>query len=184
MISAEKKELRKEIRKLKEQLSPDKKKLLSGEIFHKVETLPVFRDAKFILLYWSMDDEVFTHDFVIKWSNLKRILLPVTLETTLEIKEFKGTEKLQQSSKLNIYEPEGPVFTALDTIDLVIIPGMAFDKNHNRMGRGKGYYDKLLPSLKAYKLGICFDFQLLDHIPYDKNDVKMDGVITNEEVIM
>ena len=78
-------------------------------------------------------------------------------------------------------EPQGKDFTELEKIDLAIIPGMAFDKEGNRLGRGKGYYDRLLQQLRdctIYKIGICFDFQFLDHIPTEPHDIPVDEVIT------
>ena len=65
-----------------------------------------------------------------------------------------------------------------DEIQLAIIPGMAFDRAWHRLGRGKGYYDRLLPKLKkAHLLGICFPFQLLDEVPTEPHDVKMQEVL-------
>lgn len=60
---------------------------------------------------------------------------------------------------------------------------MAFDRKMNRMGRGKAYYDRFLPKVKVPKLGICFEFQLFDEIPADRNDVKMDYIVSENELI-
>mgnify|MGYP001027393104 CR=1 FL=1 len=62
-------------------------------------------------------------------------------------------------------------------IDLMIIPALAFDKENNRLGRGKGFYDKLLENSNTLKVGVCFPFQFLDKIPTEEFDVKMDYVI-------
>jgi len=77
-------------------------------------------------------------------------------------------------------EPSGELFTDFDRITLAIIPGMAFDHQGNRLGRGKGYYDRLLPQLShAYKLGLCFPFQLLtEEIPHEPHDCRMDEVFS------
>jgi 5-formyltetrahydrofolate cyclo-ligase len=64
-----------------------------------------------------------------------------------------------------------------ETVELAIVPGIAFDRSNHRLGRGRGYYDRLLPQLNSYILGICFDFQLFDAIPYDEYDVPMDEVV-------
>ncbi|MBR4936765.1 MAG: 5-formyltetrahydrofolate cyclo-ligase, partial [Bacteroidaceae bacterium] len=80
----------------------------------------------------------------------------------------------------NINEPQGAPFTRLSSIDLVIAPGMAFDTAGRRMGRGKGYYDRFLaqPELaNAYKIGVCFPFQLLPEVPVDAHDICMDEVL-------
>ena len=75
-------------------------------------------------------------------------------------------------------EPSGELFTHYDSIDVAIIPGMAFDAGGNRLGRGKGYYDRLLARIPdVYKIGICFDFQKVESVPADINDIKMDEVI-------
>jgi 5-formyltetrahydrofolate cyclo-ligase len=77
-----------------------------------------------------------------------------------------------------IPEPSGELFKDYNEIDLILVPGVAFDIENNRMGRGKAYYDKLLSSLKAFKLGVCFDFQLLQSVPTDEHDIKMDRILS------
>lgn len=61
---------------------------------------------------------------------------------------------------------------------MIIVPGVAFDNNNNRLGRGKAYYDKLLKESKSYKVGVCFDFQLIEEVPVDEYDIKMDLIIS------
>lgn len=177
MIDDEKKFLRKKIRLKKEQFSFEEKKRKSEIIFSEVEKLDSFKKSEVIMLYWSMDDEVNTHDFVKKWSQKKQIILPSVNGDNLELKIFKGLNKLVSGQRYNILEPEGELFTQTDRIDVIFVPGVAFDENNNRMGRGKAYYDKLLLKTICIKIGLCFDFQFLDIIPTDKFDVKMDMVI-------
>lgn len=176
-VKQEKTILRSKIRQLKDQISPVRERESSISIFKEIEKLKLFKNSKTILLFWSMEHEVSTHDFIIKWSKEKRILLPVVFNAKLRLKEFTGKESMQKSKRFPVYEPEGKVFEGVDAVDLAIIPGVAFDKNFNRLGFGKGYYDKLLPAMHAYIIGVCFDFQLFDDIPHDKFDVKMDLVI-------
>ena len=76
-----------------------------------------------------------------------------------------------------ITESTGPIVTDYDSIDLAIIPGRAFTPDGCRLGRGKGYYDRLLPLLHCPKIGICFSFQILENIPNDTHDIKVDKVI-------
>ena len=81
------------------------------------------------------------------------------------------------SERYGILEPDGEPFTEYESIDLAIIPGMAFALNGKRLGRGRGYYDRLLAKIPTtYKLGLCFPFQILDAIPSDDHDVPMDEV--------
>ena len=68
-------------------------------------------------------------------------------------------------------------FTDWDTIDLIIVPALGYDRQGNRIGRGGGYYDRLLPQLKATKIGVCFPFQLVDKVPTEEFDSKVDRVI-------
>jgi 5-formyltetrahydrofolate cyclo-ligase len=174
-----KSDFRNEVFKLKRNLTSSERILKSQSIFKKIEQLHLFNNANTVLIYWSLDDEVFTHDVTKKWTRTKRILLPVTLKEELELREFKGTHLLKESPKMKLKEPVGKAFTAFNEIDLAIVPGLAFDKQNNRIGYGKGYYDKLLSNLSVFKIGICFDFQIFDKIPATEKDIKMDLVITN-----
>lgn len=128
-------------------------------------------------MYYSLPDEVQTHDFVEKWRGKKNILLPVVVGDDLELRTYTGRQELSEGA-FHIDEPTGRTFTDYDAIDLVIVPGVAFDNNGNRLGRGKGYYDRLLPRIRAHKIGICFPFQLVKEIPTEPFDKKMDKIIS------
>ena len=177
-INQEKQALRKKVKLLKQASSLAKKKAISQGICQKIEANKIFQNAKTVMVYWSMDDEVFTHDFVQKWTKYKTIILPVVNGDNLELKRFTGIEDMMAGGRFGIPEPKGALFTATNNIDLIIVPGVAFDKDGNRMGRGKAYYDKLLRASKAYKMGICFPFQIFDAVPFDELDVRMDLVIS------
>ena len=176
-INDQKRKIRKEIKLLKQNYSDLQRKEMSMPILEKLEQLPEFKRAQTVMLYWSMKDEVFSHDFIVKWAGKKRIILPCVKGSTLDLKVFNGMYHMIEGENYGIPEPDGPVFMEEHEIDLILIPGIAFDKQNNRMGRGKAYYDKLLNSLSAYKVGICFDFQILDFIPTDEHDIKMDTVV-------
>lgn len=176
-IKNQKRELRKTIKALKKQYSLESKKELSKGIWQEVETKEWFINSNIILLYWSMDDEVFTHDFVMKWYKEKTILLPCVDGDVLKLRRFEGMESMKEGESFSILEPIGEEFLLYDKIDLMIIPGIAFDKKNNRLGRGRGFYDKLLTQSNVLKVGVCFEFQFLDSIPTEEFDVKMDYVI-------
>lgn len=109
----------------------------------------------------------------------KQVLLPVVDGSDLVLKCYERPASLREGA-FHIMEPIGEPFpvSRYAEIDLAVIPGMAFDRAGHRLGRGKGYYDRLLPRLpKAYKLGVCFPFQLLDSIPCEEHDVVMDDVV-------
>lgn len=176
-IDEQKKELRKRVRMLKQQFSLEEKQQKSESIWQQLELTPEFISAKTIMLYWSMDDEVYTHSFVRKWYQKKEIILPIVNGDDLELCIFSGDSCLVPGDRYGILEPNGERFSEKHKIDLIVVPGVAFDKQNNRMGRGKAYYDKLLKTTNAYKIGVCFDFQLFDIVPHDENDVKMDKVV-------
>ena len=84
-----------------------------------------------------------------------------------------------RAATYGIEEPTGELFTDYADIDFIVVPGVAFDRNGNRLGRGKGYYDRLLPRIpSAYKAGICFPFQLVEEVPAEPFDIRMDEIIT------
>jgi len=151
----------------------------SGLILRKLEELPEFINAKIVMAYWSIKGEVFTHDFIKKWSKYKTFVLPSVDGDIMHLKVYNGSNNLIPGDLYAIPEPEGPLFQDLPDIDLIIVPGIAFDLNNNRMGRGKAYYDRFLRSIEAMKIGICFRFQLFTEVPCDENDIKMDKVISN-----
>ncbi len=172
----DKKEVRKEIRRLKKLCFPEEKKRKSQSVWEQVEQDEHFLQAKVVLAYWSMDDEVFTHDFVTRWADRKTFLLPSVRGEELDIRYFDGAEKLVPGEGYAVPEPVGELFEDWEKIDLILVPGMAFDAMGNRLGRGKGYYDKVLRHTPAYKIGVCFDFQFLKAVPTEAHDVRMDNV--------
>lgn len=150
----------------------------SAEILAALEAHPAFRAATTVLLYHSLKDEVDTHEFIRNWSREKRILLPVVVGDDLELRLYTGPEDLKPGA-YDIEEPTGELFTDYADIDFIAVPGVAFDRNGNRLGRGKGYYDRLLPRIpSAYKAGICFPFQLVEEVPAEPFDIRMDEIIT------
>ncbi len=156
-------------------------KLQSVKILALLEEHPLFKAANIVLLYYSLKDEVDTHSFIEKWSTKKQILLPVVVGNDLELRTFCGTENMGTNT-YGIKEPTGPQFNKYDCIDLIVVPGVAFDLSGNRLGRGKGYYDRLLPSIpNAYKAGICFPFQIVEEVPAEPFDIQMDTIITTNE---
>lgn len=156
-------------------------KLQSVNILAALEAHPAFRAANTVLLYHSLKDEVDTHEFIKKWSGEKRILLPVVKGDDLELRIYTGPQDMKIGA-YGIEEPVGETFTDYAEIDFIAVPGVAFDREGNRLGRGKGYYDRLLPRIpSAFKAGICFPFQLIDQVPTEPFDICMDIIITTYE---
>ena len=158
-------------------ITPRERQRLSEAVFHEIERLPAFALAKTILFFWSLPDEVDTSGFANKWRNDKCLLLPVIHGDELEIRHYDGPKRLK-TGPFNLQEPDGELFNEWDQIDMIFVPGLAFDRNGNRLGRGKGYYDRLLPQLSGTKIGVCFPFQLIARIPVGRWDAKVDRVVT------
>ena len=174
----DKKMARQRIKKLVAVMTPESKAAQSAAIWERLEQTEAFRSATDILAYWSMDDEVQTPAFIEKWSGSKRFYLPSIQGEDLIVKRYTGSSALIPGESFSIPEPTGEPVSDLSPITLVIVPGRAFDKEGNRMGRGRGFYDRLLPQLPhAVKAGVCFDCQKLPCVPTDDNDIKMDFVI-------
>ena len=176
-------EIRKYIAQKKEQFTLEEKIILSEKIISRIEALPLFISSFRILCYHSLPDEVYTHAFIEKWSQKKEILLPVVQQDILYIRKYEQKEKCKTGT-FQILEPSGKDIQNLQSIDLVLLPGIAFDKKGNRLGRGKGYYDKLLTQISAPKAGICFGFQLMDNLPADEWDIPMNMIFTEKNMLI
>lgn len=176
--------LRNEIELLKQKHTENDLHNYSAQIFERLIQTEKFQEAKCILAYYSFWGEVFTHDFIEEYAHDKKIILPVVKKNRLVLKEYRGKNELHLSD-YGILEPTGPDFTNYSQIDLGVIPGVVFDRSLNRLGRGKAYYDNLLPLLdNPYLVGVCFSFQLKENIPVEPHDFKMNCVITQNETII
>ncbi len=173
-----KRQLRQSIRATKASYSRAELEALSVSVLQRLEQHHRFAEARTVLLYHSLPDEVDTHGFIDRWCGQKEIVLPTVVGDDLELHRYTGPDCLTLGS-YGILEPSGELFTDFDRITLAVIPGMAFDQQGNRLGRGKGYYDRLLPRLpRTYKLGLCFPFQFLtEEIPHEPHDCRMDEVL-------
>ena len=175
-ILNEKKLLRKKIKELKEEMSLPERNAISMVTLAKSEAEPEFKYARTFLIYFSLPDEIQTEAFIDKWHSLgKRVVLPLVVGDDLVLKEY-DPKKLQEGYK-GIYEPtEDSATVEPSEIDLAIIPGVAFDYKGNRMGRGKGFYDRFLPKLTCPVWGVAFPFQMVKEIPCEEFDKPVDKV--------
>ena len=177
----EKNELRRIIRERKASHSAEDLAKMSEAVCRSLMNDGAWRAAGVVLLYHALSDEVDT-DMLIRSAEMqnKTVLLPVVVGDDLELRLYEGKESLLPGP-FGILEPMGPVFpeSKYHMIDFAVIPGMAFDSHCNRLGRGKGYYDRLLPRLiNAMKIGVCFPFQFIEAIPSEPHDVKVNEVVS------
>lgn len=180
-IINEKMKIRLKLKELKIQTTETQRQQASLEVFRKIISTTEFEAAISILIYWSSSDELPTHDFIMEWKDKKCFLLPLVVGDKMEIKKFSSIEKLKKGY-MGIWEPFSEESYCGDP-DLIIVPGVAFDTKKNRLGRGKGYYDRYFNQSKAQKWGIGYDFQLLDSVPYNEMDVPLDKIFTPSKTI-
>ena len=141
-------------------------------------------DFKNVMCYLSFGSEVDTTHFISYFKiNGFEVSVPVCIESDMFAAKFNDSD-LFKVSKLGVLEPENPDYVEKESIDICIVPGVVFDIFGNRVGYGKGYYDKFLNNQNIIKIGVCHDFQLLDKkISVSENDVKMDYIITEKRII-
>ena len=154
------------------------KKEKSTTIVEKIKKLDVYKKAKVIALYNSMPDEVNTKLLISVSLNNKIVLLPKVIDNQMVFIKIDKDTKYTKST-LGILEPIGEEY--IGNIDLIIVPGIAFDKSLNRLGFGKGYYDKYLGNKDIYKIGICFRKQLIDNVLVNNLDIPVNLVVTEKE---
>ena len=151
--------LRKQIKKAVAQLSSEEKKAAATALKKRIETSSFFVEARTILLFHSLPDEVCTHEWIADWHSRKKILLPVVKGDTLVVRPY-APDKMSTGS-YGIAEPAGEDVTDYSDIDLVIVPGVGFDPHGNRLGRGKGFYDRLLKKISVYVIKMKSELQHL-----------------------
>ena len=182
-----KSEIRKQILEVRNNLSEEEVKAKSDAIVQKVVKTPEYIEADNILLYADYSHEVMTRGiFEDAILHKKKVYFPKTdsLTATMEFYQTVSVKQLQKGYK-GILEPKEDIKyryiynTNQDT--LVIVPGVAFDTQGYRVGYGKGYYDKYLANKRQISMiALSYACQIVDEIPYDSYDIKMDKIVTEE----
>lgn len=179
----QKAELRKKMRLLNRSLSPEERTRLSAELWERVEKSEAFRAARCVALFSSLPDEPDTTPALAAWSTRKRLLVPRVEGEVMHFYDYRPEQMAEGS--FGISEPEGLECVSPAEIDLILVPGVAFTRRGDRMGRGKGFYDKYLIQLRpdAVKIGICYPHQLVDELPTEAHDISMNSmaVMRNEK---
>jgi 5-formyltetrahydrofolate cyclo-ligase len=154
----------------------------SALIMTQLEEMSAFREAKVVLLYYPIHNEVDLRPLLTKYKGQKIFLLPVTHRHSMEVRPYDG-EDMMRRGRLGVPEPQTSTYRG--HIDLIIVPGVVFDQHRHRIGRGGGYYDRFLrKQLTAKKVGVCYSFQLKKHaIPHSWRDQKIDRIITPQQTI-
>ena len=189
--SFDKATIRREIIIKRNSISPDAKKIKDQAIHDRLQSLDEFNDAKTLLVYASFRSEVDTENIIRNaLAKHRNIVLP-------RVEKYSETLRLFKIAAWSDLEPgcwgipEPQMIPSgemkVENIDLVVVPGVAFDQDCNRIGYGKGYYDKLLSSRKTNVhpliIGLAYEEQIVRSIPFKPHDMKMDLIITDKRII-
>ena len=178
-----KEEFRLEMRAKRRALANDDVSRLSRAIQNNLFTLDALKDAKSVCVFISSFKEPDTSAIITRLlESGKTVSAPVsdTETNTLSLVRINGTDDLREGA-YGIPEPSGG--ETVSDADAILVPGLSFDRRGARMGFGKGYYDRLLSSMGAVRIGLCYGFQLLEAIPSEEHDTPMDYIITEKEIL-
>lgn len=176
--------LRIKMREKRKSLSPTLYAKKSFEIQEKLQALPKWREAGRILVYVSNPEEVDTHVLIQNaLEKNRKVFVPKATGKTLAICPLYDWENLKPGN-FGILEPCETLEEAYpESMDLIIVPGIAFDSRGNRIGYGGGFYDKLLKRTRGFKVGLAFSEQMQEELPIESHDVPLDLIITDESII-
>ena len=163
-------------------MSASDRQMYSQQILDQLEQMTCFLEAKTILLYYPIQNEVDVLPLVKKYKREKTLLFPVSHRRGMTVHPYAGNEHMHRG-KFGIPEPTTPAYDG--EIDLVIVPAVAFDAKGRRLGRGGGYYDRFIKKLTHTVLvGVGYDFQLVDEVPAAHHDQRVHRIILPSKTIL
>lgn len=176
--------LRQTIRSLQRLITKDDRKEADGIITRRMLDVPEWENAGVVCLYMSGPYEVDTSNLLTDLLNHHvTVVLPRVEGRNLVLHTITSIKDLVRGS-YDILEPKKTCkIISTSSMDLCIIPGVAFDRRGNRLGHGKGYYDKLLQNVTVPKIGLAYAFQVLAEVPCSSYDVPVTMVVTEKEVL-
>ena len=181
-----KSQLRKQIAAIRKSLSEETVSLNSRHIVERILKLEPFQKAETIALYMAFGGEVeLSPLFSICWELYKRTCIPVFNEQTkiYEMAEITAETKFK-TGNYDIKEPENAHRIPMNAIDLMLVPGVAFSTDGKRIGRGGGYYDRLLKGYQGTAVGVAFDEQIVAEIPCEAHDLPVDYIVTPSKIFI
>ena len=166
------------MRQLNRALDSRQRLRASAAIFSAVERLPEFRAARTVAVFAALPDEPATDEVLARWASTRRVVLPRVEGDAMRFYACRPDALV--FGAFGILEPQGERPCPAGEIDLVVCPGVAFTAGGRRLGRGRGYYDRYLgdPAFRGFRVGVCYAHQLVDDLPVEPHDVRMDRVIT------
>lgn len=155
------------------------KEVLDNRIFYKVIELKEYKESKMILIYVSLKDEVDTFKLIEHSLRIgKKVAVPKCEGDNIVFYNINTLSDLQEGS-FRILEPKTNEIINDFSDSICIIPGIAFDKENNRIGYGRGFYDRFLEKYDGTKIGLAYAECICDRIDSESTDIKMDIVITD-----
>lgn len=168
------------IKNLRENLTELEVKTLSAKITEKVLSLDIIKEKQTFMVYNSIKCEVSTQKIINHLlENAKTVCYPITIDENIVIAKPLTTEFV--NGNFGVLEPKE--YEVLDKVDVVFVPLIACDKNKNRIGFGKGYYDRFLKDKSAVKIGLSYDFQVVDSIEANPWDIPLDIIVTESFIL-
>ncbi|MCQ2311832.1 MAG: 5-formyltetrahydrofolate cyclo-ligase [Paludibacteraceae bacterium] len=176
-LKKQKRDLREVLEQRRRVYDASKAELDSQTLVERISQLPQFQQAQTVMLYMPIHNEVNLKGLLDLYEGQKTFLLPVTHRRSMQAHPYAGEENMIRG-KYRVVEPTTPPYKG--SIDLILVPGVAFDKQLHRLGRGGGFYDKFLRKHpQATKMGVGYDFQIYKKVlPHSLLDVKLDAIIT------
>lgn len=159
--------------------------LKSRQIFQKIEEIDGLFEKKSFGVYLAVKKEVVTQNLIDKLvTQKKEVYLPrfYEREKAYFFGKFSGLKELE-TGYFGILQPKNSKKANIQDIEVIFVPGVAFDKKGVRLGWGTGTYDRLLKNSKALRIGLAYDFQIADSLPYEEHDVRVDMVVTEKRVV-
>ncbi|MGC8823741.1 MAG: 5-formyltetrahydrofolate cyclo-ligase [Bacteroidales bacterium] len=148
----------------------------SFQICHQIEQHERFAGSQCVMLFYPLPGEVDVTTLLDAYYLKKVLLLPVVMGRDIVLKQYRGQYNLVKGT-FGIYEPTGEIWRDDMQPELIIVPGLAFDRQGHRLGRGKGFYDRFLSQQNGYKIGVCYHYQIFPTIPVEAHDMAVDEVI-------
>ena len=182
----QKAELRAALLEARRAISPAEREALSAVICDRAAGLPAFRAADTVHVYVGVAGEVRTLPLLeAAWGAGQRVACPrVGIGGRLETRQIRFPEDLVAGPRgLREPDPERTVLVPPEAIDLVVVPGVGFDRRGGRLGFGGGYYDRFLSTTGASRLGLAFSLQIVDRIPQGPGDEPVHWIVTERETI-
>ena len=179
-----KKIIRKQVLESRSNLSSEERKRKSREIEQQLFSLPEFRKSRTILFFASFRSEVETGDMIRRALAMgKQIVLPKVKGKELALFRITDFDRDVAPGAWDIPEPTTGAPSNLKDIDLIIVPGAAFDEKGNRLGYGAGFYDKLLSDYRKITVALAFETQIVPTVPVDQHDIPIQKIVTEKRII-